>query len=48
VQCDGTDYSAVKSLVEKAVKHFGQLDVLVNCADIVDGFEPVGDVSQDL
>jgi NAD(P)-dependent dehydrogenase (short-subunit alcohol dehydrogenase family) len=48
VQCDGTDYSAVKSLVEKAVKHFGQLDVLLNCADIVDRFEPVGDVSQDL
>ena len=48
VECDVTDACAVKSSVEKAVKHFGQLDVLVNCAGIVDRFEPVGDVSQDL
>lgn len=48
VQCDITDAGAVKSLVEKAVTHFGQLDVLVNCAGIVDCFEPLGDVSQGL
>ena len=48
VQCDVTDASAVKSLVQDAVKHFGRLDVLVHCAGIVDRFDPIGDVSQDL
>lgn len=45
---DVTDASAVDSLISKVVQHFGQLDVLVNCAGIFDRLEPVGDLSQDL
>lgn len=45
---DVTDASVVKCLISSTVQHFGQLDVLVNCAGIFDRFEPVGDLSQDL
>lgn len=45
---DVTNASVVKSLVAETVKHFGQLDVLVNCAGIFDRFDPVGDLSQEL
>ena len=45
---DVTDASAVRSLIEEAVKRFGQLDALINCAGILDRFEPVGDLSQEL
>ncbi|KAK4944567.1 hypothetical protein LTR10_016001 [Elasticomyces elasticus] len=45
---DVTDAGVVKSLIDETVKHFGQLDVLVNCAGIFDRFDPVGDLSQDL
>jgi NAD(P)-dependent dehydrogenase (short-subunit alcohol dehydrogenase family) len=34
--------------MEDAVKHFGKLDVLVNCAGVMDRFEPAGDVSLEL
>lgn len=45
---DVTDAGVVKSLIVDAVKYFGQLDVLVNCAGIFDRFDPVGDLSHDL
>lgn len=48
VQCDITDATAIKYLIDKAVKHFGKLDVLVNCAGVMDRFEPAGDVSLEL
>lgn len=46
VQCDITNPSSIKSLIKKAVEHFGQLDVLVNCAGIMDRFEPVGELRE--
>lgn len=46
VQCDITDASAIKSMITKAIEHFGKLDVLVNCAGIFDRFEPVGELSE--
>ena len=45
---DVTDANVAASLITKAAEHFGQLDVLVNCAGIFDRFEPVGDLSKDL
>lgn len=48
VQCDITDPAAVKSLINQSVEHFGSLDVLVNCAGIMDRFEPVGEVGEDV
>jgi pteridine reductase len=32
IQADLTDESAVKSLVDRTLEHFGRLDLLVNCA----------------
>jgi NAD(P)-dependent dehydrogenase (short-subunit alcohol dehydrogenase family) len=45
---DVSDAGAVESLISKTVQHFGQLDVLINCAGVFDRFEPVGDVSLEL
>ncbi|KIW19367.1 hypothetical protein PV08_03662 [Exophiala spinifera] len=45
---DVTDAGAVESLISRTVEHFGQLDVLVNCAGIFDRFEPVGQLNQAL
>lgn len=46
VQCDITDSNAIKSVVARAVEHFGRVDVLVNCAGIFDRFEPIGELSE--
>ncbi|KPI36732.1 Bacilysin biosynthesis oxido BacC [Cyphellophora attinorum] len=45
---DVSDAGAVESLISKTVQHFGQLDVLVNCAGIFDRLEPVGEISPEL
>lgn len=37
----------VEQLFEETKKNFGQLDILVNNAGIMDGMEPVGEVSND-
>ena len=44
---DVTDEAAVQNLVDAAAAKFGRLDVLVNNAAIMDGFEPVGAVSKE-
>ncbi|KAJ4298759.1 hypothetical protein N0V88_003791 [Collariella sp. IMI 366227] len=46
-QTDVTDEAAVQKLIDNAVAKFGRLDVLVNNAGIMDGFEPVGACSKD-
>lgn len=48
IQCDITDASAVESLIKQVTKRFGKLDVLVNCAGVMDRFEPTGDVGLEL
>lgn len=48
VQCDITNTYEVKSLVNNTIEHFGSLDVLVNCAGIMDRFEPVGELSDEV
>ncbi|KAL2198435.1 hypothetical protein P885DRAFT_32415 [Corynascus similis CBS 632.67] len=42
-----TDEAAVQSLIDDTVAKFGRLDVLVNAAGIMDGFEPAGDLSKE-
>lgn len=48
VEADMSKEDDVKALVKKAVDTYGQLDILVNNAGIVDNFEPVGNVSDEL
>ncbi|WP_255248067.1 SDR family oxidoreductase [Paenibacillus sp. 7523-1] len=38
----------VDRLIEDAIKHFGTVDILINNAGIMDNFEPVEDVSDEL
>jgi NAD(P)-dependent dehydrogenase (short-subunit alcohol dehydrogenase family) len=44
---DVTDEASVQTLVDDAVAKFGRLDVLVNSAGIMDGFEPAGACSKE-
>lgn len=37
----------VENMIDTAVKEYGTLDVLVNNAGIMDGFEPVGDITEE-
>ncbi|AIQ77093.1 MULTISPECIES: SDR family oxidoreductase [Paenibacillus] len=37
----------IDSMIDTAVKEYGTLDILVNNAGIMDGFEPVGDISDE-
>ncbi|KAK4041984.1 hypothetical protein C8A01DRAFT_14374 [Parachaetomium inaequale] len=46
-QTDVSDEAAVQKLVDDAVAKFGRLDVLVNSAGVMDGFEPAGACSKE-
>ena len=37
----------IENMIDTAVNEYGTLDILVNNADIMDGFEPVGDINDD-
>ncbi|WP_391117832.1 SDR family oxidoreductase [Psychrobacillus sp. L3] len=47
VQTNVTSEDDVKSLFDVTLKTFGKLDILVNNAGIMDGMEPVGDISDE-
>lgn len=48
LRADMSDPADVDAMLELAVATFGRLDILVNNAGIMDNFEPVADVSDDL
>ena len=47
IQTDVTSEEALQQLFDETVKTFGQVDILVNTAGIMDGMEPVGEISND-
>ncbi|UOQ92222.1 SDR family oxidoreductase [Halobacillus shinanisalinarum] len=47
VQTNVANLHDIEHMIEAAVNEFGSLDILVNNAGIMDGFEPVGDISDE-
>jgi len=47
VRTNVADARDIDAMIETAVKEFGTLDILVNNAGIMDGFEPVGELSDE-
>lgn len=47
IQTDVTSEEALQQLFDETVKTFGQVDILVNNAGIMDGMEPVGEISDE-
>jgi NAD(P)-dependent dehydrogenase (short-subunit alcohol dehydrogenase family) len=37
----------VENMIDTAIEEFGQLDILINNAGIMDGFEPVGEITDE-
>lgn len=37
----------IENMIEKTIEKYGKLDILVNNAGIMDGFEPVGEISDE-
>lgn len=47
VRCNVAEQADLESLFEETKKAFGKLDILVNNAGIMDGMEPVGEVTDE-
>ncbi|MED3662046.1 SDR family oxidoreductase [Ureibacillus terrenus] len=47
VKADVSKLEDVENMIQTAVDEFGTLDILVNNAGIMDGFEPVGEISDE-
>ncbi|OGX79634.1 3-ketoacyl-ACP reductase [Exiguobacterium sp. SH31] len=47
IQTDVTSEKALHNLFDETVKTFGRVDILVNNAGIMDGMEPVGEISNE-
>ncbi|WP_214827536.1 SDR family oxidoreductase [Exiguobacterium sp. s26] len=47
IQTNVTSEEALQQLFDETVKTFGQVDILVNNAGIMDGMEPVGEISNE-
>jgi len=47
VQANVAKLEDIENMIDTAVNEYGTLDILVNNAGIMDGFEPVGDISDD-
>jgi len=45
IKCNVASQQEVEDAIAKVVKDLGKLDVLVNCAGVMDGMEKVGDIS---
>lgn len=47
VKVNVAELNDVNQMIDHAVNEYGTLDILVNNAGIMDGFEPVGDISDE-
>lgn len=47
VQVNVAKLADIENMIDTAVSEFGTLDILVNNAGIMDGFEPVGDITDE-
>lgn len=47
VKVDVSNKEDVENMIETAIEKFGTLDILVNNAGIMDGFEPVGEITDE-
>lgn len=47
LQVNVAELAEVENMIDTAVKEYGTLDILVNNAGIMDGFEPVGDITDE-
>lgn len=47
VKADVSKLEDVENMIEAAIKEYGTLDILVNNAGIMDGFEPVGEITDE-
>jgi NAD(P)-dependent dehydrogenase (short-subunit alcohol dehydrogenase family) len=47
VKVNVAELQDIENMIDTAVKEYGTLDILVNNAGIMDGFEPVGDISDE-
>jgi NAD(P)-dependent dehydrogenase (short-subunit alcohol dehydrogenase family) len=47
VKANVADLSDIENMIDTAINEFGTLDILVNNAGIMDGFEPVGEISDE-
>lgn len=47
VKADVSQLLDVENMIERAISEFGSLDILVNNAGIMDGFEPVGEITDE-
>lgn len=48
LKCDITDDAALDNLFAKIKKTFSKLDFVVNCAGMMDSFDPVGEVARSM
>jgi len=47
VQADVSKLEDVENMIQTAINEYGTLDILVNNAGIMDGFEPVGEITDE-
>ena len=47
VQANVAKLDDIENMIDTAVREYGTLDILVNNAGIMDGFEPVGDITDE-
>lgn len=47
VRADMAEAADVENMIETAITEYGTLDILVNNAGIMDGFEPVGEITDE-
>ncbi|HWL24443.1 MAG TPA: SDR family oxidoreductase [Ureibacillus sp.] len=47
VKVNVTELADIENMIDTAISEFGTLDILVNNAGIMDGFEPVGEITDE-